>query len=72
MQDALSYYNNLGLVGFSSSSYIATQLAMVHFHLKSELLKPSLLETEIIIACYCCYINSISLVNCCVILSQVP
>ena len=34
-QDALSYYNNLSLVGFSSSPYITAQLAVVNFHLKS-------------------------------------
>lgn len=32
--DALAYYTNLSQVGFSSSSYIHSQLALVHFHNK--------------------------------------
>lgn len=34
--DALSYYNNLSVVGFSQSSYITAQLALANYHLKSE------------------------------------
>ena len=36
VQDALSYYNNLSLVGFSSSPYITAQMAIANFHLKSQ------------------------------------
>jgi len=36
VQDALSYYNNLALVGFSSSPYITAQMAVVNFHFKSQ------------------------------------
>ena len=32
--DALAYYTNLSQVGFGSSSYIHSQLALVHYHTK--------------------------------------
>ena len=32
--DALTYYSHLSEIGFSSSTYISTQLALVHYHLK--------------------------------------
>ena len=35
-EDALSYYTNLSMVGFSQSSYINAQLALVNYHLKSK------------------------------------
>ena len=35
-EDALSYYTNLSLVGFASSSYITAQLALVNYHLKGK------------------------------------
>ncbi|CAI8009131.1 Cell division cycle protein 23 homolog, partial [Geodia barretti] len=34
LDDALSYYTNLSLVGFLSSSYITAQLALAHYHKK--------------------------------------
>lgn len=34
VEDALSYYNNLSLVGFGASSYITAQLALVNYHKK--------------------------------------
>ena len=34
LDDALSYYTNLSLVGFGSSSYITAQLALTQYHKK--------------------------------------
>jgi anaphase-promoting complex subunit 8 len=34
VEDALSYYSNLSLVGFGTSSYITAQLALVNYHKK--------------------------------------
>ena len=36
LDDALSYYTNLSLVGFLSSSYITAQLALAHYHKKGD------------------------------------
>lgn len=36
VEDALSYYTNLSLVGFGSSCYITAQLALVNYHRKGD------------------------------------
>lgn len=34
VNEALTYYNHLCEIGFVSSNYVGTQLALVHYHLK--------------------------------------
>ena len=36
VEDALSYYTNLSLVGFGGSCYITAQLALVNYHRKGD------------------------------------
>ena len=36
LDDSLSYYTNLSLVGFRPSSYVTAQLALTHYHKKGD------------------------------------